>query len=1240
MNRRRHPRLVIDHSAIFEFDGMRFESCRVRNVSKGGVYMQYGDPRLRRRLRAGDIRAHVRGEAVLETMPEGIRGRVSIVHSRPEGLGLALHEDDALRVFDVLTSSLPASEATDGKDGGEGEEINPSRVIKLLRHLRDRAIHHIVNKLPDFFTVVHQDLLAHTESSFDSRDRLALVFAINCLQKNQAKISDTFRTLFELGFSVLHSETDVACDVESDLPSELALVDKQDIDVWILVNNMAQIVEADVQRTLYQLEVALSFLCHENVRNELNPFSPISLLTVWKKVIDGYDLDIKTIQIILKAFHKTVLDDLNAFYMEVLNLLRREGLQDLPDQSASLCVSAPTHESTAEQLTERSVRILTSLANLHRSQYHSTEMEPGLPVARQDEVLSKIESLSLLQGNTSIRYQLERQLEQEYMHPVNLPEEALVAIGACEELVASLCKDPLITPELRRLLSRLKLLTIEAVLQDPGLLENPDHDVRCMLGTVESMSLYMSVTRHHSFTSEKDREQLSRIVEAVETGKISKMGEVTRELEQLHRELRQRFEKNRELAVSHCTKDECLKQAHASAYEALSNQLLGRSVSVVIETLFGFGWANLLVQTQVLTGKESAKSKAYLRVITILRKLFAEGISPQIIEEKQVKDLISLIRSGFRDYPVFPMGSRRFVFELQQALIEGGPKFESLVQQRVEIDEAYLRKQFSGMRAVSLVNDANKEIAKNWWDLVGRLGLGDWLEMKCHGGESAILNLAWKNDNASRYLLVDGEGYKSLDANRETLARLFESGEISLMQNLQSSIIDRAINRILVASYNEARGKSAIDNLTGLINRHTFELELKKRISGDLADEREHVLVLLDLDKFQVVNDLCGLEGGDNLLRMVASILVSYLPENSIIARMGDDEFSVLLVGYSLEQGYQTAEILRQAIDEYQYEWKGQLIPVSASVGVVHLSPTEKRRVDLMKAALAACIMAKKGGRNNTRIYLASDSAYQDQQQIIRSLPVIKEALTKGHMELFVQPIVSLRDDDKHPHFEILLRIRNESGELECPQAFIAAAEQYDMMRAVDRWVVEAFFKALAPFEDDIESATIFSINLSGKSLGDSEFRDFLKRKILALSNPHVELGFEITETAVVGDLSESAAFMEEIRQLDCFFSLDDFGSGYATFSYMKDLPVDFVKIDGNFVREILNKPADYAMINSITEIAHYMEKQVIAEFVFNDEIAQVLKSIGVDYAQGYHFGHPRPLKDLLGDLVRGTSTG
>jgi EAL domain-containing protein (putative c-di-GMP-specific phosphodiesterase class I) len=253
---------------------------------------------------------------------------------------------------------------------------------------------------------------------------------------------------------------------------------------------------------------------------------------------------------------------------------------------------------------------------------------------------------------------------------------------------------------------------------------------------------------------------------------------------------------------------------------------------------------------------------------------------------------------------------------------------------------------------------------------------------------------------------------------------------------------------------------------------------------------------------------------------------------------------------------------------------------------------------------------------------------------MVQSLPAIKEALSKGDMELFAQPIVPLRGDKAlKPHYEILLRIRNSDGELESPQAFVRAAEQYDMMRAVDRWVVDAFFDTVAPYAEGLEREMGFSINLSGKSTGDGEFREYVKQKIRANPLQSIHLGFEITETALVGDISDTAAFIDDIRHLGCTFSLDDFGSGYASFSYLKDFPVDFVKIDGVFVREILNKPADYAMINSITEIAHFMDKQVIAEFVSSAEIAQALSGIGVDYAQGYHFGKPRPLVEVLDEL-------
>jgi EAL domain-containing protein (putative c-di-GMP-specific phosphodiesterase class I) len=353
------------------------------------------------------------------------------------------------------------------------------------------------------------------------------------------------------------------------------------------------------------------------------------------------------------------------------------------------------------------------------------------------------------------------------------------------------------------------------------------------------------------------------------------------------------------------------------------------------------------------------------------------------------------------------------------------------------------------------------------------------------------------------------------------------------------------------------------------------------------------------------------------------------------VARIGDDEFALLLMDYTLEQGYQTSEILRQVIDEYQFDWKGRMIPVSASLGLVQIESTEQTPNELLQAALAASIMAKQSGRNCTRIYLPSDSAYQDQQQMVQSLPAIKEALAKGDMELFAQPIVPLRGDaGLEPHYEILLRIRNASGELEGPQAFVRAAEQYDMMRAVDRWVVDAFFTTIAPYADVLDSGLSFSINLSGKSTGDGEFKEYVKQKVARNPLQSIHLGFEITETALVGDISDTAAFIEEIRGLGCSFSLDDFGSGYASFSYLKDFPVDFVKIDGLFVREILNKPADYAMINSITEIAHFMDKRVIAEFVSSAEIAQALRGIGVDYAQGYHFGKPRPLCEILDELT------
>ncbi|MCU7844653.1 MAG: DUF1631 family protein [Candidatus Thiodiazotropha sp. (ex Monitilora ramsayi)] len=1231
MNRRRHPRLDIDHAARFSYRDERYDGCRIRNFSRGGVYLQLADTRLQAYLPDGYYAEHERQRGMLEILPEGVRVEVAMVYLRDRGLGVCFDDPNASALFDALMASLQFK-SEQGDSFTHNEKPDPQLSQRLLHQIRGRASDYLDSTLQNFFTEALQDLLAHASENADSQEGSATYFAYNTLNKHQVGLNIGFRNLVDRSFAELGGEPGDDNGTQEESPAELALVEKQEIDTWILFNDIARRLEEDVSAKLSLLDAALSFLFNQNVGGEINPISPISLLTNLRSCLEEYGLDIHSIQVILAAFQKTIKNDLNYHYDDLLQLLRRQ-VVDLPQERSSASWSiVDSQGQVLHHAGNRSTQQLTSLANL-QPPTAGEAMQDNLPVAEQQTVIASLDSLAAMQ-NTTLVQQLEKLLEQESAEPVRLSAEARAAVGAGEELIFSLCNDVMMAPELRALVGHLKILVIESILQDPSLLENAEHPVRHLLIAVESMMPYVSPLQRRSLVKDRDKEKLSEIARGVESGEIHSVDDVTERIVTLQREQRDRFQKNRALAISRCEKDERLKQAHTAVLDTLSDLLLNRSVSAAIDRLFNYGWANLLVQTHVLHGEESASWKAYLLVIDILLKTFSTKSVPGV-PEKQARDLVSLVRKGFRDYPVYAAGSKEFARELQRALLEDPVMLAQFVEQRITIDEAYLYKQFSSMQAQN-ATAAVEKVSDEGLERVANLSLDEWLILKVDKDTPGMLNLAWRNQSSTRYLLVDGEGFKALDVTREHLANLLTNEEIEMIEDQKQPIVDRAIDQILSRNYQTATNDLATDTLTGLMNRRTFDQEVRKRLAEVDTGNRQHVLVLLDLDKFQAVNDLCGFEGGDGLLCELSNILISFLPDNGIVARIGDDEFALLLEGQNIEQGYQTSETLRQVIDEYHYEWNGRSIPVSASVGLVHVDTDERTPGELLQAALAACNMAKQGGRNCTRIYVAEDAAYQEQRQMVQSLPGIKEALANSRMVLFAQPIVPLNPDlGLAPHYEVLLRLRNEAGELESPVDFVRAAEHYDMMRAVDRWVVEAFFKAITPHADSFQGDVSFSINLSGKSLGDTEFKHFLKRAVTESGIETGLIGFEITETALVGDISDTADFIEEIRQMGCSFSLDDFGTGYASFSYLKDFPVDFVKVDGVFVREILNKPADYAMINSITEIAHFMDKKVIAEFVSEPDIAAALKTIGVDYGQGYHFAKPRPLSEILDEITQ-----
>lgn len=434
------------------------------------------------------------------------------------------------------------------------------------------------------------------------------------------------------------------------------------------------------------------------------------------------------------------------------------------------------------------------------------------------------------------------------------------------------------------------------------------------------------------------------------------------------------------------------------------------------------------------------------------------------------------------------------------------------------------------------------------------------------------------------------------------------------------------------------------DALTGLINRHEFEHRLGAALKSATRFRRNHSLLYLDLDQFKVVNDTCGHAAGDDLMRKIGALLLGRLGLDAVVARLGGDEFGVLLENSPLEHATQVAEELRQAIKDFRFSWMAMPFTVGASIGVVCIAEGAFTMEEVLRAADAACYMAKEKGRNRVNVYRVDDSEMSSRQGEMEWVARIQRGLDEGRMRLFSQQIVSLRQPSKHnTHCEILLRMLDERGDLIPPARFIPAAEKYGLMPAIDRWVITNAFETYANLATRSRTLPIqtCSINLSGKSINDDTFLDFLREQVAAAGVPFNAFCFEVTETAAVENLSNAVNFIEQLRALGCRFSLDDFGAGMSSFGYLKHLPVDYLKIDGGFVKDMLEDPIDKAMVEAINDIGHVMGKQTIAEFAETTAIVDALREIGVDYAQGFGVAKPVPFGSAAGlALTRSLNDG
>ena len=481
-------------------------------------------------------------------------------------------------------------------------------------------------------------------------------------------------------------------------------------------------------------------------------------------------------------------------------------------------------------------------------------------------------------------------------------------------------------------------------------------------------------------------------------------------------------------------------------------------------------------------------------------------------------------------------------------------------------------------------------------------------------------------------VIAEGENYVLCRGHEQTAIEITVAPILTEANVVFGGVIVLKDISVMRALTTELAHQALHDGLTGLLNRREFENRLEQTIAETRRYKEEQAwLCYLDLDQFKIINDTCGHIAGDELLKQIAYRLIEVVREVDHVARMGGDEFTIILKRCTQDMAYNIMERVRKKIHEMRFCWDNKCFTIGASIGIVKIDAQAGTIHDILKAADSACYVAKDEGRNYVYMSTEQDQRGNERQGEMEWVHRIYDAIENEKFILYFQEIRALQSPHTSLHGEMLIRMIDNNGGIIPPFSFIPAAERYGLMAEVDKYIVKLAIESLNRYYSNEKVAQgLFSINLSAQSLSDDGFLKFVTTQ---LANSHVlpnNLCFEITETAAISNLTRATHFINTLKEKGCYFALDDFGSGLSSFAYLKNLPVDYIKIDGGFVKDMLTDDLDHAMVNAVSEIGHVVGKATIAEFVETTDIQQALTGLGVDYGQGYGIARPEPLESLL----------
>ncbi len=1040
--------------------------------------------------------------------------------------------------------------------------------------------------------------------------------------------------------------------------SVLSVVDKNEFEDWLAIRVMVTRADTQYRGDLLQLKLRLDKLGIANRTGHHNPLGPALVCEAFHNALAQLKVSRDVEKVCLKTFEQTVIKQLEPLYRELNNILIRHGVLPDLDLSRYLSEQAPARKEPPAEVLKPEPE-----TPLDKPQPEAPESKPGQTArglknrvagefrgyaraaqtafATVRNLLTTLQASRVENGEATpepfpanarplSQGELHREL-QELQLRAAAPEEPAVplrdrvvekiretgdtrlnteqqdTLDVVDRFFRSVVDSPKLSDYAQSRMRQLEVPVLKVVMRDPEFFEDQDSPVRGVMNRLAQLGVKGG--RLNPVVQRRVDELIHRIATEFEqdTGVFE---QTVGELDTLIDRQNLVYRRNVERVTAAAEGAQKVAESKTAVASALESKLAGRKVPRALVSLLDGGWRDLLSLTWIRQGPDSQLWQDYLAVIDSLMA-FAEDPDSSI----NLPELLRLIQDGLASISSNHMPSSQIRDELKQFLVRRPDKAPEMVEMPA----------VSGVRPdKQVLSEREQRSLQRWINRAQQLRTGDWLRDQTKAEDPQYIRLVWIARGFSRFVFVNHQGMRVVELELEALARQMRKGIIVPDNQYDRPLVDESIDRMVRNVYDQLSWASTHDELTRLLNRREFERMLEQQLA---RREDSRTLLQLDLRGFRLLNDTAGYQAGDETLKRVAEVICRHVGDGMPVARPGGNEFAMLVPE---EQGPEIAKALLEAIADEPFEYGGRCYTLNANVGLAPELPALISAEKWLKAAEQALNSARDKGPGRFSIYTLDADDQARQEQIAARVAGLSNP-DEERMLLRCQKIIPLHGSTRMgAQYEILISMYDDSGQLITGQDFVRMAERYDRMQAVDRWVVGHMLDWLRDQSPDPRHVGGVCINLSGYSLNDQSLLEFIYEKLSEKDAPIERLWFELTEASAIHDLQSVADFMLEMKELGCRFCLGNFGSGPSSFQFMRSLPVDLIKIDSAFTGQLAANQTDQAMVRSMVDMAHYMEREVIASQVESREVLDMLRQLGVDYAQGFVVEKPRLLTSLV----------